>query len=118
MPGLFGGGKKTQPTGGGGGGGAGAGAAKAALFTPEQVQKATTDYTQRGTAKWNQIMAGMGAGGGVGGPDLPQQIQTQAQSLGQKLGELTGASGYGSAPNVEDVLRSLEPGIGARYPIY
>lgn len=106
--------------GGGGGGKKAAPAAPAApagkkLFSPEQITKATTEYGKAGEAKWNQIMAGMGAGGGTGG-DLSGSIANQAATMGQKLAELTDASGYGS--NINDVMKQLEGGIGARYAVY
>lgn len=100
-------------------GGAGAPAATGAkLFNPEQVAKATKDYSAAGGAKWNQIMSNMGAGGGTGG-DFSKAIETQAQTMGQKLGELTGESGYGNDPSqLAQIMKQLEGGIGAQYPVY
>ena len=40
------------------------------LFNPEQITQAQDRYKQQGTAKWNQILSNMGAGGGTGGPDV------------------------------------------------
>jgi hypothetical protein len=111
------------PSGGGGGGGGGpAEVAKAkALFQPEQVKQATDRYTQQGTAKWNQILANMGAGGGTtGGPDVASQIGSQAKSMGSALGKLTSESGYGSDPmaNLDQILRGVEGGISPKYTVY
>jgi hypothetical protein len=120
MPTLFS--KPKQPsaapaTGGAAGAPGGAGGAK--LFNPEQVAKATKDYTAAGGAKWNQIMSNMGAGGGIGGPDFSKAIESQAQTMGAKLGELTGESGYGNDPGqVAQIMKQLEGGIGAQYPVY
>ncbi len=113
---IFGGGGSS---GGGGGGGGGKAEATKKLFTPEMVSKATTDYTNRGTAKWNQIMSGMGAGGGTGG-DIPGAIQGQAKTVGEKLAELTTGSGYGTdaSANMDQILKGVEGGIGAKYPIF
>lgn len=89
------------------------------LFSPEQVQKATQDYTNQGQAKWGQILSNMGAGGGTGG-DLTGAISNQASTMGQKLSELTDASGYGSDPtaNMQQILKDIEGGIGAKYSVY
>jgi hypothetical protein len=117
MPKLFGGGGK-QASAAPNTGGAGGGAAPAKLFNPEQIAKATKDYTSQGGAKWNQIMAGMGAGGGTGG-DFSKAIETQAQTMGSKLGELTDQSGYGNDPGkVAQIMQQLEGGIGAQFPVY
>jgi len=113
MPNLFS--KPSQPKSSPTSGGAG-GAAKA-LFNPEQIAKATKDYTTQGGAKWNQIYAGMGAGGGTGG-DFSKAIETQAQTMAGKLGELTDQSGYGSDPGqISQIMKQLEGGIGAQYPV-
>ena len=114
IKGIFGGGGQKSSGGGGGGGGA----AKK-LFTPEQVQKVTKDYTSQGGAKWNQILANMGAGGGTG-QDLTGAIESQAQALGSQLGELNTGSGYGEdgMSQLSNILKSLEGGIGAKYPVY
>ena len=89
------------------------------LFSPEQVQKVTKDYTTQGNAKWQQIMAGMQAGGGTGG-DLTGAIENQAKSLGTQLGELTDQSGYGNdgMSQLSNILKNLEGGIGAKYNVY
>jgi len=90
------------------------------LFTPEQISKATDTYRSEGNAKWNQIMAGiMGAGGGTGG-DFTSAIGSQADSLAQALGKLTDQSGYGSDPMaaLSTILKGVEGGIGAKYPVY
>jgi len=89
------------------------------LFSPEQVQKVTKDYTSQGGAKWNQILANMGAGGGTG-QDLTGAIESQAQTLGSQLGELTDQSGYGAdgQGQLSQILKNLEGGIGAKYPVY
>lgn len=115
MPKMFGGGKPKT-----GGGAAQAATAGKKLFNPEQIAKVTGDYTKKGEAKWNQIMSSMGAGGGTGGPDISQAISGQAASLGQKLGELTDQSGYGSdgMAQLDQILKGLEPGIGAKYSVY
>lgn len=117
MPGLFGGGK--QKTSGGGGGGGGGSAPGPKLFTPEQVAKATKDYTSQGTAKWGQILANMGAGGGTGG-DLSTAISDQAKQLGTQLGGLTDSSGYGSdgMSQLSNIMASLEKGMNAKYSVY
>lgn len=111
---MFGGGAKAKassaPDAGGGG--------TKKLFSPEQIQKATTEYGKTGEAKWNQILSGMGAGGGTGGPDLTSQIGNQAATMGQKLAELTDASGFGSEGNINDIMKQLEGGIGAKYSVY
>lgn len=112
MPKLFGGSPK-QPK----GGTAAPATGTKKLFSPEQITKATTDYGKAGEAKWNQIMAGMGAGGGTGG-DLSGSIANQATTMGQKLSELTDASGYGSEGNIGDIMKQLEGGIGAKYSVY
>ena len=113
--GLFGGGggsKKVETSGS-------APAAKK-LFSPEQVQQVTKNYGRDAGAKWNQIMAGMQAGGGTGGPDLSATIQNQASTLGGKLGELTTASGYGEdgMGQAQNILRDLEKGAGFQYNLY
>lgn len=113
MPKVFGGAPK-QPK----GGTATAATGTKKLFSPEQIAKATTDYGKSGEAKWNQILSGMGAGGGTGGPDLSAQISNQAQTMGQKLAELTDASGYGEQGNINDIMKQLEGGIGAKYAVY
>lgn len=113
-------------TGGGGGGGGGAAATAKAkpLFTQPQIAQATDKYTSENTAKWNQIIANMGAGGGgqAGSPygDVPGQIGQQATSLGQALGKLTTESGYGENPmaNLDAILRGTESGISPRYALY
>lgn len=114
MPGMFGG--KKKPSGGGGGAGGGGAAAAKKMFTPEQVTQATKDYGAAGTAKWNQILANMGAGGGTGG-DLPAAIQSQATTMGEQLGGVT-AGQYAPETSIEQVMRALEGGIGAKYPVY
>jgi hypothetical protein len=90
------------------------------LFTPEQVAKAQQDYTTAGTAKWNQIMSGMGAGGGTGGPDISTQIGDQANKLGVALAGLNTDSGYGSDPtaNMQNILKGVESGISPKYAVY
>src|SRR5580765_1270806 len=112
MPKLFGGGQKqasAAPNTGGAGG------APKPLFNPEQIAKATKDYSAAGGAKWNQIMSNMGAGGGTGG-DFSKAIESQAQTMGAKLGELTDQSGYGNDPGqIQNILKQLEGGIGAQY---
>jgi hypothetical protein len=112
MPKMFGGGSKPKvdPS------ATAAGTKK--LFSPEAIQKATGDYTKQGTAKWGQILSGMGAGGGTGGPDITQQIGSQASTMGEKLAELTDASGYGSGGNINDIMKQLEGGIGAKYNVF
>jgi hypothetical protein len=89
------------------------------LFTPEQISKATDTYRNEGSAKWNQIMANMGAGGGTAG-DFSSAIGSQADSLAQALGKLTDQSGYGSDPMaaLPAILKGVEGGIGAKYPVY
>jgi hypothetical protein len=113
---LFGGGGSKSSGGGGGGGGS---SANKKLFTPEQVSQVTKDYGSQGLAKWNQIMAGMGAGGGTG-DSLTQAIQSQADAMGKSLSGLTQSSGYGSdgMAQLEAILKGVEPGIGAKYPLY
>jgi|SRR6185295_12021745 len=110
---LFGGGGSSKPSGGGGGG------ANKKLFTPEQVSQVSKDYSSQGLAKWNQIMAGMEAGGGTG-DNLTQAIQSQADAMGKSLSGLTQSSGYGSdgMAQLESILKGIEPGIGAKYPLY
>jgi hypothetical protein len=114
---------------GGGGGGkqpkqqaaapAAAAAASKKLFTPEQITKVTGDYGKQGQAKWNQIMAGMGAGGGTGG-DLSSAIQNQATQLGSSLGDLTDQSGYGAdgMGQLSQIIKGVEGGGGYKYPVY
>jgi hypothetical protein len=111
---LFGGGQKQKSS------GAAQPAATKKLFNPEQIAKVTGDYTKKGEAKWNSILANMGAGGGTGGPDVSTAISGQAQALGSKLGELTDQSGYGSdgMAQIDQILKGLEPGIGAKYSVY
>lgn len=116
MGGLFG--KKKAPSSAPTTGGAGGVAPGGKLFTPEQVAKATQDYQTQGGAKWGQILANMGAAGGTGG-DFSKAIETQAQTMGAKLGELTDQSGYGNDPSqIAQIMKQLEGGIGAQYPIY
>jgi len=118
MPNLFS--KQKQPSAAPTTGGGGAPAATGAkLFNPEQVAKATKDYTTAGGAKWNQIMSNMGAGGGTGA-DFSKAIESQAQTMGAKLSELTDQSGYGAdgAANLPAILKQLEGGIGAQFPVY
>ena len=63
-------------------------------------------------------MSNMGAGGGTGG-DFSKAIETQAAIMGSKLGELTDQSGFGSDPGqVAQIMKQLEGGIGAQYPVY
>ena len=117
LSGLFGGGgdkPKQQAS----GGEAQAAAAKK-LFAPEQIQKITKDYGSQGNAKWNQIMAGMGAGGGTGG-DFSSAIQSQADQMGQKLSGLTDQSGYGAdgMGQLQQILKGVEGGMGAKYAVY
>jgi hypothetical protein len=90
------------------------------LFSPKQIKQAQDKYTQTGNAKWNEIMANMGAGGGIGGPDITQQIGTQAQQLGTALGQLNTDSGYGPDPlaNLDAILKGVEPGITPKYSVY
>ena len=96
----------------------GAGGPAKPLFNPEQIAKATKDYSTTGGAKWNQIMSNMGAGGGTGG-DFSKAIETQAATMGSKLGELTDQSGFGSDPGqAAQIMKQLEGGIGAQYPVY
>lgn len=108
--------------GGSAAGGAMAAAAPAAarLFQPDMISKATDQYRQQGMAKWNQILANMGAGGGTGGPDLTSTIDKQAASMAGALGGLTTQSGYGDNPqaNLAAILQGVEPSIGAQYPVY
>ena len=90
------------------------------LFNPEQIKTAQDRYTNQGTAKWNQIMANMGAGGGTGGPDVPTQIGSQATSLGTALAGLNTDSGYGDQPmnNLDAILKGVEGGIAPKYSVY
>lgn len=90
------------------------------LFMPDQIKTAQDKYTQAGNAKWNQIMAGMGAGGGTGGPDVATQIGNQASSLGTALGQLNTDSGYGDNPmaNMDAILKGVEGGISPKYSVY
>jgi hypothetical protein len=116
MPQVFGGGKK-QPK--AASGGAAPAAAGKALFSPEQVQKSVADYKSQGGAKWNQIMAGMGAAGGTGG-DISGAISSQADQFGKALGALTDQSGYGADPTsqMQSILKSVESGINPKYSVY
>jgi hypothetical protein len=95
-------------------------AVKNLFSSPDQIKQATDRYTQTGTAKWNQILANMGAGGGTGGPDVATQIGQQANQLGTALGMLNTDSGYGSDPtaNMDAILKGAESGIGAKYAVY
>jgi len=95
-------------------------AVKNLFSSPDQIKQATDRYTQTGTAKWNQIMANMGAGGGTGGPDVSTQISQQASQLGNALGLLNTDSGYGSDPmaNLDAVLKGAESGIAPKYSVY
>lgn len=90
------------------------------LFQPEQIKQAQDRYTQQGTAKWNQILSNMGAGGGTGGPDVTSQIGTQANALGTALGQLNTDSGYGKDPmsNLDSILKGVEGGIAPKYAVY
>jgi hypothetical protein len=110
---LFGGGGGTQKA------KAAAAPASKALFSPEAVAKATKDYSTAGTAKWNQILSNMGAGGGTGG-DLAGAISSQADAMGKALGGLTTESGYGSDPSsqMQNILKSVEQGINPKYSVY
>lgn len=119
MPKIFGGGQKQPSAAPTTAGAVGAPAGGAKLFNPEQIAKATKDYSAQGGAKWNQIMAGMGAGGGTGG-DFNKAIESQAQTMGSKLGELTDQSGYGAdgMGQLAQILKSVEGGIGAQYPVF
>ena len=94
--------------------------ARAPLFAPSQIKEAQDKYTQTGTAKWNQILAGMGAGGGTGGPDVTTQIGNQANQLGSALQGLTTESGYGDNPlsNMDAILKGVEGGISPKYSVY
>lgn len=116
---------------GGAGGGAEGGGAKAAsapaaaaaaknLFNPEQITQAQDRYKQAGTAKWNQILSNMGAGGGTGGPDVTTQIGNQASSLGTALAGLNTDSGYGDNPmsNLDAIMKGVEGGIAPKYSVY
>lgn len=91
-----------------------------ALFNPQQIQQATDRYSKEGTAKWNQVLANMGAGGGAGGPDVASQIGSQAQQMGTALGGLTTASGYGDNPmaNMDAILKGVEGGINPKYSVF
>jgi Mrp family chromosome partitioning ATPase len=95
-------------------------AVKNLFSSPEQIKQATDQYTQQGTAKWNQILAGMGAGGGTGGPDVATQIGNQASQLGTRLGMLNSDSGYGSDPmaNLDAIMKGVEGGISPKYSVY
>jgi hypothetical protein len=95
-------------------------AAPKTLFQPEQIKQATDKYSSEGTAKWNQILANMGAGGGTGGPDLTTQIGSQADAMGKALGGLTTESGYGDSPtaNLDAILKGVEGGISPKYSVY
>jgi hypothetical protein len=119
MPKLFGGGGSKQKSSGGGGAGGGAAAAAKALFSPEQVTKNVADYKTQGGAKWNQILANMGAGGGTGG-DVTGTISSQADQFGKALSGLTDQSGYGSDPTaqMQQILKSVEGGITPKYSVY
>jgi hypothetical protein len=90
------------------------------LFAPQQIKEAQDKYTQTGNAKWNQIMAGMGAGGGTGGPDVTTQIGSQANQLGTSLAGLNTDSGYGDNPmaNLDAILKGVEGGINPKYSVY
>ena len=117
LKGLLGGGgdkPKQQAS----GGEAQAAAAKK-LFAPEQIQKITKDYGAQGGAKWNQVFANSGMGAGTGG-DFNSAIQSQADTLGSKIGELTDQSGYGGdgMGQLQNILKGVEGGIGAKYPVY
>lgn len=94
-------------------------AAAKALFSPEQVTKNVADYKTQGGAKWNQILANMGAGGGTGG-DVTGAISSQADQFGKALGALTDQSGYGSDPTsqMQQILKSVEGGITPKYSVY
>lgn len=91
-----------------------------ALFSPEQVTKTVADYKNQGGAKWNQILANMGAGGGTGGPDVTKTISSQADQFGKALGALTDKSGFGSDPSsqMQQILQSVESGINPQYAVY
>ncbi len=117
---LGGGSEESSGGGGGGGGGTGNTAAPKKLFNPAQIQQATDKYTSTGTAKWNQILANMGAGGGTGGPAIETQIGSQAQALSQALGGLTTDSGYGDNPMsaLDQILKNVEGGINPKYAVY
>ena len=65
----------------------GAGGPAKPLFNPEQIAKATKDYSSAGGAKWNQIMSNMGAGGGTGG-DLPRRSKHKRQSWARSSASL------------------------------
>jgi hypothetical protein len=90
------------------------------LFQPDQIKQATDRYSQEGTAKWNQILSNMGAGGGTGGPDVATQIGSQASQLGTSLGQLNTDSGYGSDPmsNLDAIMKGVEGGINPKYAVY
>jgi hypothetical protein len=91
------------------------------LFSdPNMIKQATDRYTQQGTAKWNQILANMGAAGGTGGDNLSTAIGSQADALSKALGGLTDQSGYGADPtaNMDAILKGAESGIGAKYAVY
>lgn|SRR5574341_2276482 len=105
---------------GGGGPAAQIARARAPLFAPSQIKEAQDKYSQTGTAKWNQILAGMGAGGGTGGPDVATQIGSQANQLGSALQGLTTESGYGDSPmgNLDAILKGVESGISPKYSVY
>jgi hypothetical protein len=118
--------KALGPSGGGGDSGGGGGAAQQiaskpkALFQPDQIKTATDKYTTENTAKWNQILANMGAAGGTGGPNVTTQIGNQAQALGGALGKLNTESGYGTDPmaNLDAIMKGVEGGIGPKYSLY
>jgi len=90
------------------------------LFLADQIKQATDRYSQEGTAKWNQILSNMGAGGGTGGPDVATQIGSQANQLGTSLGQLNTDSGYGSDPmnNLDAIMKGVEGGINPKYSVY
>lgn len=95
-------------------------ASKNLFSSSDQIKQATDKYTQQGTAKWNQILSNMGAGGGTGGPDVASQIGSQASQLGSQLGLLNTDSGYGSDPmaNLDAILKGVEGGIKPKYSVF
>jgi hypothetical protein len=87
------------------------------LFQPDQIKQATDQYSRENIAKWNQINAGMGAGGGTGGPDVNTTIGNQANEMGTWLAGLNTDSGYGSDPmaNLPSIFKAGDSAINSKY---
>ncbi len=101
------------------------------LFTPTQSEQVSKRYGQSAEAKWQQILAGMKAGGPAE-KDVSTGIASQAKSLAEELGKVTSESGFGeTAPDIgsslsegplANILKAIESQLSekgqARYKLF